>query len=197
MAQLVARASAAVWSKDTLRVDQKSQGSARLVQQAVKKAAVSRARNGTGTAPATASEVIGALQQLEVLAKRQCPRIAFKEKGKIFFLDLPEIVAVQAEGNYVSLQHCRCPYLLREPLSSIAQKLRPYGFIRIHRSVVVNTSLVEEIEPLPTGEYKLRVRGGGEYMVTRRYKDNLRHLAHLWIGSRASFWLTADRDKRA
>ena len=177
-----------------MRLDQRSEFPARLVQQAVKKkAVVSRARNETGTA---SSEVIGALEQLELLAKRQCPRIAFKEKGRIFFLDLPEIVAVQAEGNYVSLQHCRCPYLLRESLSAIAQKLRPYGFIRIHRSVVVNISLVEEIESLPTGEYKLRVRGGGEYMVTRRYKDNLRHLAHLWIGSRASLWLTADRDKR-
>jgi DNA-binding LytR/AlgR family response regulator len=144
-----------------------------------------------------AAEVIGTLHQLEALAKRQCPRIAFKEKSKIFFLDLPEIVAVQAEGNYVSLHHYRNPYLLRESLSSIAEKLKPYGFIRIHRSVVVNASLVEEVEPLPTGEYKLRVKGGQHYMVTRRYKENLRNLAHLWIGSRASLWLTAGRDKRA
>jgi two-component system LytT family response regulator len=133
---------------------------------------------------------------LEVIAKQQCPRIAFKVKGKILFLDLPEIVTVQAEGNYVSLQYHRNPYLLRESLSSIAEKLKAYGFIRIHRSVVVNTSFVEQIEPLSTGEYRLRVKGGEEYMVTRRYKDNLRHLAHLWIGSRASLWLTAGRDKR-
>jgi len=106
-------------------------------------------------------------------------------------------VAVRAEGNYVSLQHRQNPYLLREYLCSIAEKLKPYGFIRIHRSVVVNTSLVEEIEPLSTGEYRLRVKGGEEYMVTRRYKDNLRQLAHLWLGSRASLWQTAGRDKRA
>jgi DNA-binding LytR/AlgR family response regulator len=133
-------------------------------------------------------EVSAALQQLQALARRHCPRIAFKEKGRILFLDLPEIVAVQAEGNYVALQHFRNPYLLRESLSSIAEKLKPYGFIRIHRSVVVNASLVEEVEPLPTGECKLRVRGGKEYMVTRRYKDNLRHLAQLWINCPSS-WL--------
>jgi DNA-binding LytR/AlgR family response regulator len=156
-----------------------------------------KTRSGNETAKTTAAELLGALQQIEVLARRQCPRIAFKAKGRIFFLDLPEIMAVQAEGNYVSLQHCRNPYLLRESLSSIAEKLKPYGFIRIHRSVVVNTSLVEEIEPLPTGEYKLRVKGGHEYMVTRRYKDNLRHLAHLWIGSRSSLWLSVGRDQRA
>ena len=123
------------------------------------------------------------LRQLEVIAKRQPPRIAFKAKGRILFLDLAEIVAVQAEGNYVSLRHQPNPYLLRESLSSMAEKLKPYGFIRIHRSVVVNISAVDEMQPLPTGEYRLRVKGGEQYLVTRTYKDNLRDLAQLWVGS--------------
>ena len=102
------------------------------------------------------------LRQLEDIAKRQAPRIAFKAKGSILLLDLADISAVQAEGNYVSLQHPPNPYLVHESLSSIAEKLKPYGFIRIHRSVVVNISAVEEIQPLPTGEYGLRVKGGKE-----------------------------------
>jgi DNA-binding LytR/AlgR family response regulator len=130
-----------------------------------------------------AADLIRALQQLEVIAKRQAPRIAFRAKGRILFVDLAGIVAVQAEGNYVSLRHRPNPYLLRESLSSMAEKLKPYGFIRIHRSVVVNISAVEEIQPLPTGEYRLRVKGGKEYLVTRTYKDNLRNLAQLWVGS--------------
>jgi DNA-binding LytR/AlgR family response regulator len=130
-----------------------------------------------------AANLIRALKQLEVIAKRQAPRIAFKAKGRILFVDLAEIVAVQAEGNYVSLRHRPNPYLLHESLSSMAEKLKPYGFIRIHRSVVVNISAVEEIQPLPTGEYRLRVKGGKEYLVTRTYKDNLRDLAQLWVGS--------------
>ena len=130
-----------------------------------------------------AANLIRALRRLALIAKRQAPRIAFKVKGRILFLDLAEIAAVQAEGNYVSLQYRRNPYLLRESLSSMAEKLKPYGFIRIHRSVVVNISAVEEIQPLPTGEYRLRVKGGKEYLVTRTYKDNLRDLAQLWVGS--------------
>src|SRR6202161_2861861 len=94
---------------------------------------------------------------------RQAPRIAFKAKGSILLLDLADILTVQAEGNYVSLQHRPNPYLVHESLSSRAEKLNPYGFIRIHRSVVVNISAVEEIQPLPTGEYRLRVKGGKEY----------------------------------
>ena len=123
------------------------------------------------------------LRQLEVIARRQAPRIAFKAKGRILLLDLADILAVQAEGNYVSLRHRSNPYLLHESLSSMAEKLNPYGFIRIHRSVVVNISAVQEIQPLPTGEYRLRVKDGKEYLVTRTYKHNLRDLAQLWVGA--------------
>ena len=65
----------------------------------------------------------------------------------------------------------------------MAEKLKPYGFVRIHRSVIVSISAVDEIRPLSTGEYRLRLRGGKEYLVTRTYKDNLRDLAQLWVGS--------------
>jgi DNA-binding LytR/AlgR family response regulator len=129
------------------------------------------------------ADLIRVLLQLKVIAKRQAPRIAFKAKGRILFLDLAEIVAVQAEGNYVSLWHRSNSYLLRESLSSLLEKLKPYGFIRIHRSVVVNISAVEEIQPLTTGEYRLRLKGGKEYLVTRTYKDNLGELAQLWVGT--------------
>lgn len=135
------------------------------------------------TTRGTAGKVIESLRQSEIRSQRQSQRIAFKAKGRIIFMDLAEIVAVQAEGNYVSLQRQPDSYLLRESLSSIAEKLKPYGFIRIHRSVVVNTLSVEEMHPLATGEYSLRVKGGKQYIVTRKYKDNLRHLAQLWLGS--------------
>jgi two-component system LytT family response regulator len=129
-----------------------------------------------------AAKLIRTLQQVAGMARRRAPRIAIKAKGKILFLDVAGIVAVQAEGNYISLTHRTNPYLVRESLSSMLEKLKPYGFTRIHRSVIVNMSMVEEIQPLPTGEYSLRVKGGKEYLVTRTYKDNLRDLAQLWIG---------------
>jgi len=49
----------------------------------------------------------------------------------------------------------------------------------------VNASFVEEISPLPTGEYCLRIKGGKEYNVTRTFKRNLKSLAKFWIGTGA------------
>jgi two-component system LytT family response regulator len=73
-------------------------------------------------------------------------------------------------------------YLLRDSITAIAQKLEPYGFIRIHRSVLVNRSFVEEIHPWNTGEYVLRLKGGKELTVSRTYKRNLSSLANFWVG---------------
>ncbi|MGC1415397.1 MAG: LytTR family DNA-binding domain-containing protein [Candidatus Acidiferrum sp.] len=109
-------------------------------------------------------------------------RIAIKTRGKIFLINPADILAVEAEGNYVLLQLQAESYHLRESISIMAEKLLPYGFIRIHRSVLVNSSWVEEIHPGTTGEYMLRISGGKEYMVSRTYKLNLKSLAQSWIG---------------
>src|ERR1700722_7076319 len=115
------------------------------------------------------------------------PRVAIKVKGKILFINLNDVVAVQAEGAYVSLQRDASSYLVGELISAGAEQPGPRGFMWIHRSILVNTSFVEEIRPYSTGEYGLRVKGGKEYTVTRTYKKNLKSLAEFWIGAGAFF----------
>ena len=121
------------------------------------------------------------------IAKPQSLRVAIKVRGRILFINLGEVVAVQAQGKCVLLQRSGSSYLLRESISVVAERLETHGFIRIHRSVLVNASFVEEIRPLSTGEYCLRVEGGKEYTVTRTYKKNLKSLAEFWIGTGAFF----------
>ena len=110
-------------------------------------------------------------------------KIGIKSNGRILFVDPHDVVVVQAEGNYVLLQRETGSALLRESISTIAEKLKAYGFVRIHRSVLVNASFVQEIRPCATGEYQLRVKDGREYTVTRTYRKNLRSLAAFWIGT--------------
>jgi two-component system LytT family response regulator len=112
-------------------------------------------------------------------------RIAIKSSGRILFVDPSEVQTVRAEGNYVLLERRNGSYLIREPISSIAETLRPYGFIRIHRSVLINSSFVENIRASFTGEYELRLISGKEFIVTRTYKKNLKALAQCWIGTDA------------
>ena len=134
------------------------------------------------TASERAARFVELMPHLPVLQQKSF-KIAIKSNGRILFIDPHELVVVQAEGNYVLLQQQTGSYLLRESISTIAENLKPYGFVRIHRSVLVNASFVQEIRPCATGEYELRVRGGKEYTVTRTYKKNLKALARFWMGT--------------
>jgi len=132
-----------------------------------------------------AAKLIDALPQLHKLSRPDRPMIAIKARGRILFINPGDVVAVQAEGNYVSLQRESDSYLLRESISRVAEKLKPYGFIRIHRSALVNTTFVVEIKPYSTGKCGLRVKGGKEYAVTSAYKKNLKPLTEFRIGNGA------------
>jgi two-component system LytT family response regulator len=119
----------------------------------------------------------------EELDRRSPTRFAIKANEKICFVNPAEVVAVLAGDNYVLLQQESDSCLLRESISVIAEKFEPFGFIRIHRSVLVNAPFVEEIKAYSSGEYGLVVKGGREYAVTRNYRQNLKALAEFWIGS--------------
>jgi DNA-binding LytR/AlgR family response regulator len=114
-------------------------------------------------------------------------KIAIAMEGRVLLIDPAEVIAVEAEGNYVLLVRSSGSHLVRGCISTLAEKLLPYGFIQIHRCVLVNSGWVHGIHPRSTGEYLLCTRGGKEYPVSRTYKQNLRSLAPLWIGSDVLF----------
>lgn len=132
-----------------------------------------------------AAKLIEALPQFQKVTSPTHSMIAIKAKGRILLINPEEVVAVRAEGNYVSLQRESDSYLLRDSISRVAEKLKPYGFIRIHRSVLVNTAYVEEIQPWETGEYVLVIKGGKELTVSRTYKNNLKSITQAWVGTTA------------
>lgn len=133
-----------------------------------------------------AARLVELMPHFSALTRRgpaQVPtKIGIKIGGRILFIDPREVVSVKAEGNYVLLQRGNGSDLARGSISDIAEKLMPYGFVRIHRSVLINGAFVKEIRACSTGEYDLRTQDGREFTVTRTYKKNLKSLAGFWIG---------------
>jgi DNA-binding LytR/AlgR family response regulator len=131
----------------------------------------------------TAPSLLASLPQTE--SPRTNPsRIAIKANRKILFIDPAEVVTVEAQGNYVLLQRLSgAAFLLRQSISAVAGKLLPYGFVRIHRSALVNAAYVEEIHSWTTGEYVLRIQGGKEFPVSRTFRKNLHSITPLWLGT--------------
>lgn len=128
-----------------------------------------------------AAAIVDVLPQMS--RKNAKPKLAIKSNGRIVLVDPEEVFSVKAEGNYVLLERKTGSDILRESISLVAEKLKPYGFIRIHRSVLVNSAFVEELHPLFSGDYSLKMKGGREYTVSRSYKKNIVQFAELWIGT--------------
>ena len=109
-------------------------------------------------------------------------RIAIKANGRFVFVYPTDVVVAKAQGNYVALVHKFGCYLVRETMATAEQKLTPFGFVRIHRSILVNTTLVKDLRRDNTGTYVLRTIDGREHPVGRAYKDNLKVIARSWLG---------------
>jgi two-component system LytT family response regulator len=136
------------------------------------------------TANERMASLLEIMPQLKALVAKSS-KIAIKMEGSFSFIDPAEVISAEAQGNYVLLKRSSSSYLVRGSFSTLAERLQPYGFIRIHRSVLVNASCVQQIQRCKTGEYVLRTKDGKEYTVTRMYKRNLRSLAKSWVGSDA------------
>jgi hypothetical protein len=88
-----------------------------------------------------------------------------------------EIAAVRAAGNYIDyvLLDGRLP-MVRKPLSAAARELYPCGFVRTHRSWLVNVALVREFWPRGAGDYEVDLTGGFRVPLSRRYPQALTRL---------------------
>jgi two-component system LytT family response regulator len=109
-------------------------------------------------------------------------RIAIKAKGRVLFVNPLDVTVAKAEGNYVALVHKSGAYLVRETMAATEQKLASFGFVRIHRSILVNTTLVKDLRRHETGTYVLRTIDGCDHPVGRAYKRNLKMIAGSWLG---------------
>jgi two-component system LytT family response regulator len=103
-------------------------------------------------------------------------RIAVKTGGKVMVIRIREVDWVKAEQDHVSLHVGAQAWLVRETISAIEVRFSGTGFVRIHRSTLVNIDRVKELRPLDKGEYQVLLRDGTELKLSRSYRFALPRL---------------------
>jgi LytTr DNA-binding domain len=88
-----------------------------------------------------------------------------------------EIVAARAAGNYVefALEDGRRP-LMRASLGAVETVLAPSGFVRTHRSWLVNAARVRALTAAGSGDFRLDLGCGLTAPLSRRYPAALARL---------------------
>jgi hypothetical protein len=71
---------------------------------------------------------------------------------------LDDVLAISSAGNYVEfiLRDGR-KLMMRSPLSTLEEELGPSGFVRTHRSWVVNAAQVTGLRPEGSGDYAVEI----------------------------------------
>ena len=103
-------------------------------------------------------------------------RIPVKAHGRIMIVNVAEIDWVEADGDYVSVHAGAKRWLLRETIGAAEERLALSGFVRIHRSTLVNIQRVKELLPLSKGEFTVVLVDGTELKLSRNYRFALEHL---------------------
>lgn len=100
-------------------------------------------------------------------------RLVIKSGGRVFFLRTDDIDWIEAAGNYVRLHLGEASHLFRETMNGMEARLDAGRFVRIHRSRIVNTDRIKEMQPWFNGEYVVVLQNGQRLTLSRGYREKL------------------------
>src|SRR6266480_215103 len=98
-------------------------------------------------------------------------RLAVKTPGKVTFVELDQIQAIEAAGKYAVVHFGKVNHVLRESMTSLESHLPSQQFSRISRSVIVNIDQIQELQPMFKGENLIVLKNGKSYSTTRPLRE--------------------------
>jgi hypothetical protein len=102
------------------------------------------------------------------------PVLEVRDGAQTLYIPIAEILWVEAAGNYVQLHVVGGrAILMRATLASLEKRFEGWGFLRIHRSRLVNATGVKSVESHPSGDATLVLADGGTISASRRYRPTL------------------------
>jgi len=87
-------------------------------------------------------------------------RISVKDGSRIHIIHLDDLICIQASGDYVTLFTDSGQYIKEQTMKYYEISLPPTGFVRIHRSSIVNTEHIMRVELFGKETYQVRLKNG-------------------------------------
>lgn len=104
------------------------------------------------------------------------PLIA-RSVGEMERVDPCDVDWIESWGNYARLHVGDRKVLIRRTLTSLADELAVAGFLRVHRSAIVNVGRVAKIRSGAHGDATVELNSGQCIKVSRTYRQTLEDLA--------------------
>ena len=113
---------------------------------------------------------------LAMLDERPIDRLVIRTRSKVSFLKPSEIDWIEADGKHAVLHAGRETHVVRHTLTRLEQRLAPHGFVRVHRSAIVNVDRIKELEPWFHGEYVVILKDGTKLTSSAAHSQALHRI---------------------
>jgi hypothetical protein len=94
-----------------------------------------------------------------------------RDGARRHFVRPADIVWAEAAGNYVALKLEGRELLMRTPLAALEARLEAAGFVRIHRSRLVNRTWIASVASTAAGDFTVTLRDGRTLAGSRRHRQ--------------------------
>jgi two-component system LytT family response regulator len=128
--------------------------------------AKARLSAGDGVGPQASARI---LQVLDALRQRDdyLERIPVRIDEHVAFVAVDDIVWIKASRNTVQIHLADRVHELRETMTSLAERLDPRHFARVHRSAIINVRRVKAIHPWFNGHHIVTMDTGQQLRMSR------------------------------
>lgn len=106
-------------------------------------------------------------------------RIAVKSGAKIHVIMIPEIIYMQADGDYVQIFTTNGKYLKEQTMKYFETHLPPTQFVRVHRSIIVNVEMISRIELYEKQSQQITLKNGQQIKTSPAGYKSLRAVLNL------------------
>jgi two-component system, LytTR family, response regulator len=114
---------------------------------------------------------------------RRAKRLVVKSPGQVLFLNVADIDWVEAVGYYACLHVGSSTHVMRRTLSELERDLGAEGFMRIHRSIIVNLKRIHGLEIQERGEYEVVMESQARLQLSRRFRKRLQQRIDAMLGA--------------
>ncbi|HMQ49408.1 MAG TPA: LytTR family DNA-binding domain-containing protein [Saprospiraceae bacterium] len=97
--------------------------------------------------------------------------LELKEKGRQVRLKIDDVLYFEADGNYLRLHTFEKCHLIRQTMQAIEEQVDPQQFLRIHRSLLVNTHFIENILYEGNNQFLICLKNGIRLSSGRSYRE--------------------------
>jgi two-component system, LytTR family, response regulator len=102
------------------------------------------------------------------------PKLLVGERQhRLYPLDPTKIDYIEADGNYVTIRTGNVEYISRDSIKRLAAELAEIGFVRIERSLLLNTRAVLYAEMAGHGAFAFTLTSGACLHSSATYRDEI------------------------